>query len=214
MLEYLKDGYLPEDPQFAHKIAAESCIFGILDGLLSFVDQKKPHRRRVVVPRHLRKQLLEETHSSKFGGHFAGYRLYGSLSDKWWWNGMYVDCVEFTKNCPKCLTATGSVRHFQAPIHPIPIQRPFQMVGVDVMELPGTEQGNKYVVVFQDLFTKWPMVYAVPDQKTIRITWLLIEQIIPFFGISENQLSDCGTNFLSQLIMDLCEILGIKKITP
>ena len=53
------------------------------------------------------------------------------------------------------------------------------------------------------------MVYAVPDQKTIRIARLLIEEIIPFFGARENLLSDCGTNFLSQLIMDLCEILGI-----
>ena len=75
------------------------------------------------------------------------------------------------------------------------------------MELPGTEQGNKYVVVFQDMLTKWPMVYAVTDQKTIRIARLLIEQIIPFFSVSENLLSDRGTNFLSQLIMDLCEIL-------
>ena len=56
------------------------------------------------------------------------------------------------------------------------------------------------------------MVYAVPNQKTIRIARLLIEQIIPFFGIPENLLSDRGTSFLSQLIIDLCEILGIKKI--
>ena len=62
------------------------------------------------------------------------------------------------------------------------------------------------------IFTKWPMVYAVPDQKTIRIARLLIERNIPFFGVPENILSDRGTNFLFQLIMDLYEILGIKKI--
>ena len=66
--------------------------------------------------------------------------------------------------------------------------------------------------LFQDMFTKWLMVYAVPNQKTIRIARLLIEQIIPFFRVPERLLSDCGTIFLSQLIMDLCEILGIKKI--
>ena len=71
-------------------------------------------------------------------------------------------------NRSDCLTATGSDWHFRASIHPIPVQRPFQIVGVDVMELPGTEQGNKYVV-FQDMFTKWPMIYAVLDQKTVRI---------------------------------------------
>ena len=100
------------------------------------------------------------------------------------------------------LTATGSGPHIRAPIHPIPVQRLFQMVGADVMELPGTEQGNKYVVVFQDMFTKWPMVYAVPDQKTIKIAGLLIEQIIPFFGVPEGLLSDHG---LSQLVVRYLE---------
>ena len=40
------------------------------------------------------------------------------------------------------------------------------IVGVDVMDLSMTGDGNKHMVVFQDYFTKWPMVYPVPDQKT------------------------------------------------
>ena len=32
------------------------------------------------------------------------------------------------------------------------------------MELPVITQGNRYVVVFQDLFTKWPMVFPTPDE--------------------------------------------------
>ena len=38
----------------------------------------------------------------------------------------------------------------------IPIQRPFQIVRVDIMELLETERGIKYVIVFQDFLTKWP----------------------------------------------------------
>ena len=36
---------------------------------------------------------------------------------------------------------------------------------VDIMELPFTTIGNRYPIVFQHLFTKWPMVYAALDQK-------------------------------------------------
>ena len=50
------------------------------------------------------------------------------------------------------------------PLYPIPVQKPFQIVGVDIMELPITEKGNKYVIVFQDFLTKWPLVFAAPDQ--------------------------------------------------
>jgi len=51
----------------------------------------------------------------------------------------------------------------------------FQIIGVDIMDLPVTTRGNKYAIVFQDLFTKWPMVYAAPDQKAVRLAKLLAE---------------------------------------
>ena len=34
---------------------------------------------------------------------------------------------------------------------PIPVDHPFQIMGVDIMELPLTTKGNKYLIVFQDL---------------------------------------------------------------
>ena len=80
------------------------------------------------------------------------------------------------------------------------------------MDLPVTDQGNKHVVVIQDLFAKWPMVFAVPDQKTARISRLIAEEVIPLFGLPECLLSDRGTNLVSNLMLDLCRILGIAKL--
>ena len=80
------------------------------------------------------------------------------------------------------------------------------------MDLPVTERGNKHVVVFQDLFTKWPMVFPLPDQKALRIARLIAEEVVPLFGVPECLLSDRGTNLLSHLVLDLCRMLGITKL--
>ena len=125
---------------------------------------------------------------------------------------MYTDVLAYCKKCPECAVVTGAGHQHRPPLHPIPIQRPFQIIGVDIMDLPCTESGNKHVVVFQDMFTKWPMVYAVPDQKTERITKLLCEEIVPFFGVPEALLSDRGTNLLSHLMLGICKSLGITKL--
>ena len=93
---------------------------------------------------------------------------------------MYSDIMEFCKNCPECSIVSGHGRHNKPPLYPIPFQRLFQIVGVDVIDLPKTLQGNQYVIVFQDTFRKWPLVFAIPDQKTERIARLLIDEIIPF----------------------------------
>ena len=88
----------------------------------------------------------------------------------------------------------------------------FQIVGLDIMELPKTSRGNSYVVVFQDFLSKFPVVFPVPDQKTDRLVRLLIDHVIPLFGVPEGLLSDPGANLLSRLMRDVCHLLGIKKL--
>ena len=68
------------------------------------------------------------------------------------------------------------------------------------------------MLVFQDFLTKWPMVYPIPDQKSQRIADILVREIVPFFGVPENLLSDRGANLLSHLMMDICKLLGIHKL--
>ena len=79
------------------------------------------------------------------------------------------------------------------------------------MEFPKTERGNRCVIVFQDFLTKWPIVVPMPDQKTSRIVRILVEELIPTFGVPEALLSDLGTNLLSHLMKDVCSLLGIEK---
>ena len=77
--------------------------------------------------------------------------------------------MEFCKNCLDCAVVSGTGRKYMPPLHLLPVQCPIQIVGVDIMELPVTERGNCYVIVFQDFLTKWPLVFPAPDQKAIQI---------------------------------------------
>ena len=179
MTDFLQNGVLPEDSNRAKKLAAQESLFALIDGILYYVDPRHGNRKKIAVPSHLREQLLEENHRGIYSGHFSGNRLYNTLVRHWWWAGMYADAMAFCKRCPECAIATGAGRQHKPPLKPIPVQRPFQIIALDIMDLPCTEQGNRHVVVFQDMFTKWPMVFPVPDQKTGRIVRLLCEEIVP-----------------------------------
>ena len=212
IIEFLDKGTLPDDDILARRIAVQESQFTCVDGILYYVDHKRENLKRVAVPSHLQEQLLRESHKGPYGGHFSGQRIYNVLVRNWWWRGMYADTVAFCKRCPDCAVVTGAGRQHKPPLHPIPVERPFQKVGVDIMDLPLTERGNRHVIVFQDMFTKWPMVFAIPDQKAERITRLLCEEVVPFFGVPEALLSDRGTNLLSHLMLDVCDLLGTKKL--
>lgn len=80
------------------------------------------------------------------------------------------------------------------------------------MQLPRTLDGNRYVVVFLDYLTKWAEAFAVSDQTAETIARLLIENIVCRHGVPEELLSDRGPNFLSELVREVCKLLGVKKI--
>ena len=113
----------------------------------------------------------ERNHSSPIGGHFAGKKMYGSLVRHWWWDGMYADTLRYARAYPQCTIVSGGGKPSRPPLHPIPVRRLFQTVGVDIMELPCTDQGNRYVLVFQDFLSKWPLTtissnYAMYHDET------------------------------------------------
>jgi len=56
------------------------------------------------------------------------------------------------------------------------------------------------------------MVYAAPNQKEVRLAKLLEEKIVPMFGVTETSLFDHGTNSLSCLMKDVCQLLGVKRL--
>ena len=202
VIHLLESGELPADEQRARKLALQENLYVVVDGVLYHLDPKLTGSKRAVVPQHLREQVMEQSHRGPMAGYFSGHRLFNTLSRHWW----------YVKSCPECAIVSGGGRVQRPPLHPIPVSRPFQIIGVDVMDLPKTAQGNKHVLVFQDLFTKWPMVFAIPDQKTDRIVRILVDEIVPFCGVPEALLSDRGTNLLSHMMLETCELLGTKKL--
>ena len=189
LILFIEKGELPKDDNRARKLSLQESMFVIVDGVLYKVDPKK-RSKQVVVPQHLRKQLIDEYHRRKMAGHFSVDRVFKTMALKWWWNGMYKDIDTFVSGCPECTTVSGGGKVRTPPLCPIPVKRPFQIMGVDIMALPKTSKGSQYVLAFQDFLSKWPRVYAIPDQRTHRILKILVEEIVPIFGVPEALLSD------------------------
>ena len=100
----------------------------------------------------------------------------------------------------------------QPPLTPIPVAGPFDRVGVDVLKFPKSELGNQCAIVFVDYLTKWPEVYPASDQLALTIANLFVQEVVCRHGVPAQLLSDRGKAFLSLLLREVCEILGVKKL--
>jgi len=77
--------------------------------------------------------------------------------------------------------------------------------------LPCTCQGNKYILVVMDYFTKWPEAYALPNQEAGVVAQAFVEGFVCRHGILEELHTDQGRNFESQLLKEVCSLLSIRK---
>ena len=211
MIILLEQGKLPGDDKRARKLLLQQSLFALCNNVLYKVDPTK-RTKQVVVPQQMCGKLIEEYHRGRMGGHFAADRTFKAMAVRWWWEGMYQDITKFVNGYLECAIVSGGGRVKKPPLCPIPVQRLFQIVGVDIMTLPRTTQGNQYVLVIQDFLSKWPMVYALPDQQAHHLVKILEEEVVPVFGVPEALLSNRGTNLLSHLMDDVCKLLDIHKL--
>ena len=56
---------------------------------------------------------------------------------------MYSEVIKHCSSCPQCAIVNSSGRINKPPLHPIPVARVFQIVGVDIMDLPKTRRLTK-----------------------------------------------------------------------
>ena len=119
------------------------------------------------------------------------------------------------KTCRCCLQYEGSTP--KAPLCPIVATTPLDLLHVDFTTIETTMELDKSpqvanVLVFQDHFTKYVLVYVTPNQTAKTIAKSLYGGFISIFGALVRLLRDRGTSFTSSIIKELCEILGIQQM--
>ena len=153
-------------------------------------------------------ELLIETHDE--GGHFGTQAVYDKLRPKYHWPRMIRDIEAYIKACDTCQKRSKKGK-LHEPLHPIKVTRINQLWGVDcVGPLEPTSQGNKYIIVATEHFTKWPEAKAVPDIKATTIADFLYNEIVTRYGTPEKILTDQGSSFDNQLIKAFLQVMGTR----
>ena len=111
--------------------------------------------------------------------------------------------------CTNCQQAKLTLPQ-QASITNIPIERPWQMIAVDILEVPVSSHNNHYFLVVQDYFTKWVATIPMKDQTAEHITTELVK-LFSTFGMPEIVHSDQGHNFESTILRQTLEAFDIDK---
>ena len=193
------------------------------EGLLYYVEQMNRGGRaaagstrfRLFIPKQQRAGVMFACHDHLLsGGHQGVKRTYEKVRARYYWPNMFKDIEEWCQGCRECMMrkSPGGLRLSMSQI-PIPSE-PWEYISVDVMGpfVTAEESGNKFVVVFCDLLTRYVETIPLRVQDALSLARGLVERIVCRHGCPRLILSDRGLPFLSKLAHEVYRLLRVRKM--
>ena len=182
----------------------------IQDGLA--VRRIATNQVRLLVPSKLRHSVLEHCHDKPASSHLGIDKTFHRVKEEFYWPGYAKDVDDYVSSCHVCQERNPPPRLPRAQLQPITASRPFEIVAMDMLELPRSTQGNKYCLVISDYFTRWPEVFALPNQSAMTVAKVLVDGILTRHSMPEVLFSDRGGSFDNEVIKQLCRMVGMTKV--
>ena len=111
-----------------------------------------------------------------------------------------------------CASKKNPSKIYQAPMKSFDVGAPFERIALDILgPLPRTKQGNKYLLVIGDYFSKWLEAIPLRNQESTTVAKKLVDRIVSIFGVPLFIHTDQESNFESEVFQELCIILGNTK---
>jgi hypothetical protein len=165
-----------------------------------------------VLPKELRKRILDELHASPTAGHLGRNKTLPKIQERFFWVGMTADVRSYLKQCTDCARKKGPPKKHRAPLQQLFVGAPMERIAIDVLgPLTETKDGNSYILVVGDYHTKWMETYAIPDQQAETVASKLVNEFVCRFGVPAELHSDQGRNFESRVFREMCNLLNITK---
>ncbi|XP_071177861.1 uncharacterized protein [Mytilus edulis] len=135
-----------------------------------------------VIPENLKEGVLKQLHSSVTGGNLGIKKNLSKVRQRFFLFGVRKYIENLCNKCDVCALRKRPNRKPNAPMRQYNVGAPLERVAMDIMgPLPRSIQGNNYLLVIGDYFTKF--VHAIPlkSQEAEVVARALVENFISIF---------------------------------
>ncbi len=182
------------------------------DGILTrFWPSKRHSVEQYVIPETLVPTVLHLAHDAIGAGHPGRECTLSPLRTHYYWPTMIIDADRHVDTCVKCAqykrVPSGPALILQYP----PPSRPFDTVFIDVLQLPPSYQGSKYVLVMIDNFSRYVILAPLKEKSARPVAHTIVTKLICEYSAPRVLLSDNGAEFRNKVLAEICSQFGIRQ---
>ena len=170
--------------------------------------------QRICVPRKYQKLTWELCHQHASSGHFGNAATAKRMKRKFYFPGMYRKIEEWNRQCNDCVQKESQARNKKGIYVDRNVGSPFEKCYVDLVgPLQETNRGNRYILTFEDSFTRWVEAIPIPNKESQTVSRALFQEVLSRYGMVEQIHSDMGREFCARIWQELMEMMKIKWTT-
>lgn len=157
--------------------------------------------------------ILNDYHLLPTSGHAGVRRMVNNIKRKFYWPGIENDVKNFVRKCEKCQKMKHS-RYIKEPmVITTTASSALEKVFLDIVgPLHRDLEDNKYILTIQCELSKYVEAYPLRNKETDSIAKSFVNNFILRFGIPKVIATDCGTEFISETMEEVCKLLNIEKL--
>lgn len=175
---------------------------------------KEASEWKIVVPSGNRLDVLKMFHDDATGGHFGLYKTLHRVSELYYWPKMRQSVYNYVRRCKICasckssnLPQSGLMGKYRD------ISFPFQLISTDLLgPYPRSKNGNQYLLVVVDWFTKFVLVHPMSKATSRAIVTFLENNVFLIFGAPQIIAADNGPQFTSREFESLVRSYNVQKV--
>ncbi len=148
-----------------------------------------------MIPESYAPVVLKLTHDKVLAGHPGEERTLLAARRKYYWPIMRIDIDVHVARCVNCAQHKGTVPQPSPILEYLPPEQPWDVVAIDLLQLPASHQGSKYLLVCVDHLSRYVVLAALKDKTAGAVAHALITNLFCPYSTPRVLLSDNGTSF-------------------
>lgn len=159
-----------------------------------------------------KKIVMNDFHVLPTSGHTGIRRMVNNIKKYFYWPSIERDVINYVRKCKKC----QKQKYHRNVREPMTITTTatssFEKIYLDLVgPLDRDDYGNVYILTLQCELTKFVEAYPLKNKSAKEVARALAENFILRYGVPKIIATDRGSEFISKVMVELCNILGISK---
>ena len=161
----------------------------------------------------LKRDIMEEAHSSAYSMHQGSTKMYKTLKEHYWWNGMKKEIASFVSRCLTCQQVKAEHQKPEGKIQLLPILVwKWENITMDfVTGLPRTQRQHDAIWVIVDRLTKSAHFLPINVEDSLeKLAKLYVDEIVRLHEVPISIVSDRDPRLTSRFWPSLLAALGTR----